>query len=62
MKKILGLITALLLVSPVVADDVAVSSSEHGVRTWVVVDGDIYYCAAGPAGEHPTCYKAEMKD
>jgi len=60
MKKILGLITALLLVSPVVADHVAVSSNERGHWSWVVIDDDIYLCVHVEG--KPTCTKAEMKD
>ena len=65
MKKILGLITALLVVSPVMADDVAVSSNETGGWSWVVIDDEVYYCTMRDGDASPTnpiCYEAEMED
>ena len=65
MKKILGLLTALLLGSPVMADDVAVASSHHATATWVVIDDEVYFCTMRDGDASPTnpiCYEAEMED
>lgn len=63
MKRILGLLTALLLVSPAMAEDVAVATGEMAGKAWVVIDGEIYFCDAYEyKGRGPICYKAEMKD
>ena len=66
MKKSFGLITALLLIPPVMAhDDIVISSTYEG-STWVVMDGDVYFCNAfmseTATPDNPVCVKAEMKD
>ena len=63
MKKLIGLFSALLLVSPVMADDVAIAS-EHASAAWVVIGDDVYLCTIRePASvENPICYEADMKD
>jgi hypothetical protein len=63
MNKVL-LLAALLLASPVMADDVAVSSA-HPRITWVVISDEVYFCTIveEPASvKNPICYEAEMKD
>jgi hypothetical protein len=64
MKKILGLLTALLLATPVIADDVALHGGTEGSAfyVWVVIDDDVYFCKAYGQVENPVCHKAEMKD
>jgi len=62
MKKILGLLTALLLASPVMADDAAVSSNDKG-SAWIVMDDEIWFCHVWDTETtEPVCYKAEMRD
>ena len=66
MKKILGLLTALLLATPVMADDVAVGAGSEGTAgngAWIVMDSEIYWCRL-PDGRdgHPLCKKAKMKN
>ena len=65
MKKIFGLLTTLLLVSPVMADDVVMhgGGNENPAYVWIVIDDDIYFCSGyGVNIENPVCHKAEMKD
>ncbi len=65
MKKLIGVAVALLISTPVVATDVAIQSSErHVVVTWVVMDGEIYFCDIESidkirAGQLPKCYRAK---
>ena len=61
MNKVL-LLAALLLASPVMADDVAVSSNFKG-SAWIVMDDEIWFCQTWDTDTtEPVCYKAEMKD
>ena len=64
MRKILGLLTALLLVSPVMADDVVMHGGSDGspAFVWIVMDDDVYFCSADGDVENPVCHKAVMKD
>lgn len=64
MKKILGLLTALLLATPVMADVAVTMAGETSLRAWVVIDDEVYYCVTNsPATiENPICYEADMKD
>ena len=65
MKKVLGLLTALLLTTPVVADDVVISDN-HKTLVWIVIDGEPYFCAphwnAEQKNYKPVCYEADMKN
>jgi hypothetical protein len=65
MKKILGLLTALLLATPVMADVAVTMAGETSLRAWVVIDDEVYYCRTdrNPTIENPPiCYGADMKD
>ncbi len=65
MKKLIGVAVALLISAPVVAADVAIQSSERHVGvTWVVMDGEIYFCDIENidkirGGQLPKCYRAK---
>jgi len=58
-KRILGLLTAILLVSPVIAGEVV--TSDGGGRAWVVMGGDIHFCRPLADGE-VLCKKARIED
>ncbi len=63
MKKILGLVTALLLASPVMGDVAITTTEGFPAIAWVVIDDEVYWCRAHSTLEdEPVCYKAEMKD
>ena len=59
MRKVLGLLTALLLASPVKADDVA---ADHiGYSAWVHTKSDqIYFFSMGSSGSS-VCKKADIR-
>ena len=66
MKKILGLLTALLLATPVMADDVAIGTGGESstlAGAWIVVGSEIYFCRL-PNGRdgRPLCTAAAMKN
>lgn len=66
MKNLIGAVLVLLMSAPVVADHVAVSSSDYRLeetsKAWVVVDDDIYFCETNSFGEgrnvKPYCWLA----
>ena len=59
MNKVLGLLTALLLVSPVMAD-VAISTNARGDHAWIIKDEKVYVC--GKAGTKLACMTLDLEN
>ena len=63
MKKLFtAAVAALLFSGAAIADDVSVSASGNAQAAWVVIDGDVYYCAVPLEPLHvPFCVKAARR-
>ena len=59
MKKVLGLLTALLLASPVMAD-VAIATNAKGDAAWIIKDEKVYVCAG--TGTKLACMTLDLKN